>query len=134
MVQWGDEEPLFQYRMSKKQGVGDLVRVNERRQWWDTFLLFDPGTQYHYGMSHDYLGFVVDHISGLTIEDYVSKHITGPLGMKNTSDVFAGDDHLRSHSKQDGRLTAWPPTLPVALALPTVLRSRKMWGWLLASK
>jgi len=48
-------------------------------------LLSDPGTRFEYGINIDWLGLVVEAVSGQTLDVYFQEHITGPLGMTNTT-------------------------------------------------
>ena len=48
-------------------------------------LLFDPGTQWLYGTSTDWVGRLVEAVSGEDLETYFRSHITGPLGMADTA-------------------------------------------------
>ncbi len=45
---------------------------------------FESGTQFLYGSSTDWVGKLVEKISGLTLEDYFRIHITGPLKINRT--------------------------------------------------
>ncbi|HJS85287.1 MAG TPA: serine hydrolase domain-containing protein [Acetobacteraceae bacterium] len=80
-------------------------------------LIFDPGTRWEYGISIDWLGKVVQAISGKPLEDYVADHIAGPLGMKDTT--FKPDAALRrrmvsAHARQpDGKVA------PIEFEFPT---------------
>src|SRR5260370_34004160 len=47
-------------------------------------LLFDPGTRWEYGISTDWLGVLVEKLSGQTLEAYFRQHIFNPLGMTDT--------------------------------------------------
>lgn len=47
-------------------------------------LSFEPGTKYLYGLSHDVLGAIIEVISGETLDVYFERHVTAPLGMKDT--------------------------------------------------
>jgi CubicO group peptidase (beta-lactamase class C family) len=47
-------------------------------------LLFQPGEQWMYGLNTDLLGYLVEVWSGMTLEDFFSKRIFQPLGMKDT--------------------------------------------------
>lgn len=47
-------------------------------------LVFDPGTRLEYGINHDWLGRVVEAVSGQPLDAYFAENITGPLGMTNT--------------------------------------------------
>lgn len=47
-------------------------------------LLFQPGERWQYGLNTDLLGCLVEVISGMTLEDFFTKNIFEPLGMKDT--------------------------------------------------
>ncbi len=48
-------------------------------------MTFDPGAAWQYGINCDWLGLVVEAISGQPLDEYFAEHITGPLGMTNTT-------------------------------------------------
>lgn len=48
-------------------------------------LLFQPGKKWHYSVSTDVLGDLVERVSGMSLGGFFAKHITGPLGMNDTS-------------------------------------------------
>jgi len=79
-------------------------------------LLFDPGTKYTYGVNTDWLGFVVEAISGMPLNEYVEKNILKPLGITNSgSHVKDGEKLLVVHHRgEDGSLTANPALVPAA--------------------
>ena len=71
-------------------------------------LLADPGTAYTYGISTDWLGRVVEAVTGVGLDVAVKEGITEPLGM--TSTAFLLDDSQRPgcvpvHRREDGRWT-----------------------------
>jgi methyl acetate hydrolase len=45
----------------------------------------DPGTLWEYGVSTDWLGLVVEAVSGQTLDVYLQEHLYGPLGMSQTT-------------------------------------------------
>ena len=47
-------------------------------------LLFEPGEQWMYGTSTDWLGRLVEKISGLSLDDYFRRRIFAPLKMSDT--------------------------------------------------
>lgn len=54
-------------------------------------LLFDPGTRWEYGASTDWLGKLVERVSGRSLEVYFREKIFDPLGMSDSFfDVPAG--------------------------------------------
>ncbi len=57
-------------------------------------LLFEPGTRFEYGLSHDVLGAVIEVISGKSLGDYLRDEILLPLGMTETGfSVPKGEEH-----------------------------------------
>jgi CubicO group peptidase (beta-lactamase class C family) len=48
-------------------------------------LLFEPGTEWNYGVSTDVLGRVVEVASGQPFEAFLDEHVLGPLGMDETA-------------------------------------------------
>jgi CubicO group peptidase (beta-lactamase class C family) len=44
-----------------------------------------PGDAYVYGYSTDILGCIVEKASGVSLDEFIRSHITGPLGMKDTN-------------------------------------------------
>ncbi|HJU29905.1 MAG TPA: serine hydrolase domain-containing protein [Hyphomicrobiaceae bacterium] len=48
-------------------------------------LMFEPGEQWLYSTSTDWLGRVVETVSGQPLEDYFRAHIFAPLGMADTA-------------------------------------------------
>ena len=47
-------------------------------------LLFEPGTQWHYSISHDIIGALIEVISGKSFGEYLKENIFAPLGMTRT--------------------------------------------------
>jgi methyl acetate hydrolase len=58
-------------------------------------LVFDPGERWLYSTSTDWLGRLVEKVSGKTLEDYFQEHILVPLGMKDTSYFVPRDKEAR---------------------------------------
>ncbi|KAJ7134446.1 beta-lactamase/transpeptidase-like protein [Mycena epipterygia] len=48
-------------------------------------LRHEPGTDFSYGFSSDCAGFIVERLSGKTLEQYFQEHIFVPLGIKSAS-------------------------------------------------
>ena len=73
-------------------------------------LLFDPGTTFNYGINTDWLGKVVEAVSGVTLDVAIKEGVTGPLGMHNTTFLMNNDQRANStpvHVKgEDG---TWKP-------------------------
>jgi CubicO group peptidase (beta-lactamase class C family) len=80
-------------------------------------LLFEPGTRWHYGTSTDWLGRLVEKVSGLSLEDYFRQKIFTPLAMPDTFYFVPKDKEARlvtvDRRRPDGSLvkeTPQPPT------------------------
>lgn len=79
---------------------------------------FEPGTQFLYGTSIDWVGKLVEKLSGLSLEDYFRKHITGPLGMDRTwyNVPDSLEQYLVSFGNRgddgEGHLTETTPRIP----------------------
>lgn len=48
-------------------------------------LLFEPGTQFKYGICHEMLAALIEKLSGQTFGAYLEEHIFIPLGMQETA-------------------------------------------------
>ncbi len=47
-------------------------------------LLFDPGQRWEYGINTDWLGRLVEEVSGQSLDAYLREHVFTPLGMTDT--------------------------------------------------
>lgn len=47
-------------------------------------LLFEPGSRFNYGLSTDMLGYLIEVISGQSLNEFFAEYITGPLAMPDT--------------------------------------------------
>ena len=47
-------------------------------------LVCEPGAAFHYGMSTDVVGRLVEVLSGQSLDEYLAEHVLGPLGMDDT--------------------------------------------------
>lgn len=78
----------YEFFDARLHGYVATVAVSSLLQGDDAFLkaplLFDPGTRWEYGISTDWLGKLVEKVSGQTLEDYFRQHIFQPLGMTDT--------------------------------------------------
>jgi methyl acetate hydrolase len=71
-------------------------------------LLFEPGEQWLYGTSTDWLGRLVEKVSGLPLESCFRQHIFDPLGMADTFYFVPEDKQARlvavNRRQSDGSL------------------------------
>jgi methyl acetate hydrolase len=89
------------------------------RQGSDGFLkaplLFDPGSRWEYGIGTDWLGKLVEKVSGQTLEDYFREHIFQPLGMTDTFFNVPSEKQARVvgvHQRQEDGTFVEPPPQP----------------------
>jgi Beta-lactamase class C and other penicillin binding proteins len=59
-------------------------------------LLADPGTKFNYGINTDWLGKVVEAVSGVGLDVAVKEGVSGPLGMTDTA--FLLNDEQRANA------------------------------------
>jgi methyl acetate hydrolase len=75
-------------------------------------LMFDPGTRWQYGPGINWVGRLVQDVSGEPIDVYLRKHIFDPLGMRDTAFVITPEQRSREascHRRQaEGSLQALP--------------------------
>lgn len=115
---WESDKAMFDYRASKGQQAGTYaLEENNEWQFHDVFLVFDPGQKHHYGINMDHLGFIVEAVSGMRLEEYMEQNIFKPLGMNTCGPQFKSEDFLRVHMKdENSKLTAIdafrPPKTP----------------------
>ena len=81
-----------------------------------TPLLFDPGDRWDYGINIDWVGKMVEAVSGQKLDRYFQDHIFGPLGMKDTAFKIGPAQRVRLakiHQRDDKGALA-----PVDLEIP----------------
>ena len=84
-------EPLLRYH--RETGT-DSITSGELVMTAGVPALFDPGERWMYGISIDFVGRIVEEVSGQRLDDYFDEHILGPLGMDSTA--FSLSDEMRS--------------------------------------
>lgn len=82
----------------------------------DTPLMFDPGSDWEYGIAIDWAGRAVEAASGESLDSYVERHIAAPLGMVDTSFTPRAAWEAR-HAGLTAR-TADGSIVPFSLAVP----------------
>ena len=67
-------------------GIGEMhADLGERMKALGKLpLAVQPGTKFLYGLNVDVLGYIIEKISGTTLDEYLKKEIFAPLGMKDT--------------------------------------------------
>jgi CubicO group peptidase (beta-lactamase class C family) len=82
----------------------------------DLPLMFEPGEAWLYGVGIDWAGRLVESASGQSLDDYLSEHVLGPLGMTDTTFFPSPEQRARTASVHgrgpDGNLVATPFAMP----------------------
>lgn len=58
-------------------------------------LMHSPGERWTYGLNDDVLGYLIEVLSGLSLDEYFKKNIFEPLGMKDTYFYLPESKHAR---------------------------------------
>ena len=110
-----DREALKYYRAIDKLPTTDRSKLPRAP------LMFDPGERWQYGGNIDWVGRIVQAVSGEPLDAHFRRHIFEPLGMNDTGFVISPAQWAREasgHQRQpDGSLKAepmrhppkWPP-------------------------
>ncbi len=100
-VKPAQKELLVRHLLSMQSGLDyDLTRsgivrvINEKGQkattqelvnaFIESPLKFEPGEHYEYSLSHDVVGAIIEVVSGMSLKEYFSQNIFGPLEMNDT--------------------------------------------------
>lgn len=95
-------EDLMRWRSISRRAHQASTQVEAFFKWP---LLADPGTRFIYGTSTDWLGKVVEAVSGQSLDVYLEKNVTGPLGMNDTAFMLTDeqkDNLVPVHRCADG--------------------------------
>ena len=71
-------------------GAGALADVVQRLAKFP--LVHQPGTRWHYGVATDVLGYLVERVSGIGFDEFLSERVFGPLGMSDTGFALDADN------------------------------------------
>jgi CubicO group peptidase (beta-lactamase class C family) len=107
----------YEFFDSKMHSYVVAGAVPSARQGDDGFLkaplLFDPGSRWEYGISTDWLGKLVEKVSGHTLADYFRENIFQPLGMTDTFFDVPPEKQARvvavHQHQEDGSFVEPPP-------------------------
>ena len=78
-------------------------------------LLFQPGSEWNYGVSTDVLGRVVEVASGMALDEFIASRICEPLGMVDTS-FYVPEDKLDRLAELYGRHPGTKKATPLSMA------------------
>jgi CubicO group peptidase (beta-lactamase class C family) len=94
-------------RYQESQGLPGIVACENRTL--RTPLVFDPGERWEYGINIDWVGKMVERLTGQSLEAYFREHIFGPLDMPDSGFIVGTEQRKRMagmHVRQpDGSLT-----------------------------
>jgi methyl acetate hydrolase len=97
-------------RYIEKNDLPDLIHC--KRRSLDQPLLSDPGDAWEYGISIDWLGQLVEAVSGQSLRNYLRKNLFDPLGMDHTDFIQTPEQKARRatvHQKHpDGTMVPIP--------------------------
>jgi methyl acetate hydrolase len=79
-------------------------------------LMFDPGTQWEYGIGIDLAGRIVETVSGQDLEAYFQQHIFSPLGM--TDSTFRPTEAMRARMVGTHARTPDGKVVPIDFEFP----------------
>jgi len=103
---------LWDAKALRYVGALDRLPSTDRNRAPHTPLMFDPGERWQYGTSIDWVGRIVEMISGEPLDIYFRKNILDPLGMSDTAFVISSQQRAREASVHrrgsDGSLTPQP--------------------------
>ena len=81
-----------------------------------TPLLFDPGERWDYGINIDWVGKMIEAVSGQKLGDYLQQNVFAPLGMSSTSFKLSPSQRARLASVHtrgaDATLAPFPFEIP----------------------
>jgi CubicO group peptidase (beta-lactamase class C family) len=86
------------------------------RQWASIPLVFQPGSEWNYGVSTDVLGRLVEVISGQPLDEFFEQRIFAPLGMRDTSFGLREGDDPESLARLYGAVPGQPGGAPTGFA------------------
>ena len=101
----------------------EYALVNKTKKGeWELPLLDDPGTKFNYSASTRVLGFIVEKVTGSSLEPWYQEHIFKPLGMVDTSWAVSADKQSRlapQFTRASGKMEPLPKaTVPVVPTAP----------------
>ena len=101
-------------RYHKVTGVPQILTCKNATLF--TPLVFDPGERWEYGISIDWIGKIVEAVSGKRLSTYMQENIFRPLGMKSTAFKITPDMRARMakvhHRDDDGKI------VPIEFGIP----------------
>jgi methyl acetate hydrolase len=98
--------------------TGEPNPLSGLRRSFSLPLVNDPGTAWEYGTNTDWLGLIVEKLSGQSLGSYLKEHVYGPLGMHDTTFAPSAEQRARllrvMQREPDGTLAPSTVELPGA--------------------
>jgi CubicO group peptidase (beta-lactamase class C family) len=77
------QDPVLK-RYRATESFTPTLKVIKPMKWASTYpLLFAPGDAWEYGVGIDWANWAVERVTKISVENYMEKHIWGPLGIKS---------------------------------------------------
>ncbi len=106
-TQW-DADLLKVAQATQEGGAFPALDYDKPETWTVQPLMFDPGTKWDYGISIDWIGRLVQEVSGKSLGTYMADNVFAPLGMTSTSYGMTDDMLARQstiHTREaDGKI------------------------------
>jgi len=104
---------VFNPLMKKYAQINNIPhKFSTKRRNLDFPLAFEPGTCWEYGMGMDWLGLVIEKVTGQTLDAYMKEHISTPLGIHATFLTDTAQDHAHLHLRTpDNNLSEIDPMI-----------------------
>ena len=80
-------------RFQETMGLPNIIECREATL--TTPLVFDPGTDWEYGMNIDFVGKAIEQVAGQDLEEYLRTHVLDPLGMRDTTFRISADHRAK---------------------------------------
>ena len=104
-------QDALKWRISQNQPPVAYVTRSSKEEY-NLPLVFEPGERWEYGCNQEWIGYIIEAISGLGLAEYIDKNIVQPLGLKNTGVKLSEDqdkEFFTVHTKNAaGELTPTP--------------------------
>lgn len=107
---WNAEQTRY---MAATEGIPTLSGMIASLQCFP--MTFDPGTNWAYGPSTDWVGRIVEAVTGESIDSYLQEHVFDPLAMTSSGLEVSGDRAERmvaNHSHGPDGFAPMPVDLP----------------------
>lgn len=101
----------LKWRISQNQPPVAYVTRSAKEEY-TLPLMFEPGERWEYGCNQEWIGWIVEKLSGMTLDEYIDKNIVQPLGLKITGKALTPEqdkEFFTVHTKNAaGELTSTP--------------------------